>query len=312
VVAEIAGESIRLSDVDREGEDEVWDAKSELYAARLKALNTLLQKKRLALEAKHRGVSVDVLLGSITSDPSISISKDQMDVLFYGLTDGYLADAEPEDVTKLTIILADAEKAISERRFKESLEKDHPATILLGKPKQVYKRYDIQGDGLIAFGKDTAPVKLHYFFDYSCVYCGSAELGLKQVIDSYGDQVQVIFRHAYEEVPEHERLADAAAICAKDSGQFWDFHATLYDLYENDFEREALEGAAREAGLEMNAWRDCYQRESMRLMEYAYHTGFQEQYKIQGTPTYFINGRRHVGKLDFSELKQILDEELSG
>jgi protein-disulfide isomerase len=310
VVAIIGDEKITLSQVDKEGEDTVWGAQLTLYQERLKALQRLIHNKRLTLAANQLGMTADTLLQKVRDGFTLELSEDFMKVVYLGLTDEYLSEADPERLDEISTMMNNAKEALFQKKFETMLTKAHPVKILLQKPVQQIKRYDIEGDGLISLGPDNAAVTVHYFFDYSCNYCIEAEEGLKTALDHYGDQIRVLFRHGYEKVPEHERRADAAAVCAQSTGDFWGMHNALYELYQDGFEEESLIDAAKTTGQDIESWKTCYQTEFTRLKDYAYPTDFEKKYKIQGTPVYFVNGKRHVGMLDFAELKTIVDEEL--
>src|SRR6058998_3382945 len=79
-----------------------------------------------------------------------------------------------------------------------------------------------------AQGPASAPIELIEFSDFQCPYCQRAHPTVKQVLDSYGGRIRLVYRHY--PLPNHPnaRPAAEAAQCANEQGKFWQYHDRLF------------------------------------------------------------------------------------
>jgi hypothetical protein len=78
-----------------------------------------------------------------------------------------------------------------------------------------------------AKGPATAPVTIVEFSDFQCPFCTRVNPTLKQVQDTYGDKVRIVFKH--NPLPFHQKapLASEASLAAGEQGKFWEMHDKL-------------------------------------------------------------------------------------
>jgi protein-disulfide isomerase len=157
-------------------------------------------------------------------------------------------------------------------------------------------------------GDERAPVTLVEYADFECPYCGQAEPMLRELLAAYGHDLRYVFRNRpLTDVHEHAALAAEAAEVAAASGKFWEMHDRLFAgstaLKFND-----LVGYAAEIGLDPDQFaRDL---ESRRFaMRVARDVESADQSGVAGTPTFFVNGRRHHGSYDIDALRAAIDRE---
>ena len=88
--------------------------------------------------------------------------------------------------------------------------------------------------------------------------------------------------------------AAVAARAAQAQGRFWEYHDLLYDSQSSGYSDDNLTALAREAGLETHRFERDY--ENARY-EPSVRADFQKGLNagVNGTPTFFINGRMLVG-----------------
>ena len=107
--------------------------------------------------------------------------------------------------------------------------------------------------------------------------------------------------------------AAQAARAAQEQGRFWEYHDLLYENQGSKnagaFSDESLIGFAREAGLDVEQFESSfkggkYEDVVERVFREAQDAG------IQGTPTFFINGRILVGAQPLEVFEQMIEEEL--
>jgi protein-disulfide isomerase len=171
-------------------------------------------------------------------------------------------------------------------------------------------RFEVAADGFPALGPADAPVTIVEFSDFECPYCAKVGPTLKQVLDHYGDQVRLVFRH-YPLTSVHKQAQEAAeaALCAAEQGKFWEMHDSLF-ADQKDLSVGRLKATAGTLGLDQDAFSQCL--DSNRQAE-AVVTDVRAAMKagVSGTPAFFINGRPVTGAVGFEKLAEIIDEELA-
>jgi protein-disulfide isomerase len=112
---------------------------------------------------------------------------------------------------------------------------------------------------------------------------------------------------------EESRRAAVAARAAQEQGRFWEYHDLLYENQgsKNDgiFSDESLIGFAREAGQDVEQFESSFEDGKYEnVVEQVFREA--QDAGIQGTPTFFINGRILVGAQPLEAFEQVIEEEL--
>ena len=142
-----------------------------------------------------------------------------------------------------------------------------------------------------------APVTLVEYGDYECPHCGRAHIVLQTVLSGLGNQVRFIFRNfPLAEVHPHAQVAaEAAESVAAHGGNdaFWAMHDALYEnqdaLETNDLLEYAL-AAGVEPALVAS---DLASGAMTNRVRKDFRSGIRSG--VNGTPTFFVNGRRFSG-----------------
>ena len=162
-------------------------------------------------------------------------------------------------------------------------------------------RQPVSADKGFARGAAGAPVTIVEFSDFQCPFCKAAAATVKQVLDRYPGKVKWIFRDFPIETlhPDASRAHEAAR-CAGAQGKFWEYHDVLFERSPRQA-RADLEQYAVELGLEAGAFAQCL---DSRRHEPAVAADIQEgaSLGVDGTPTFFVNGRRLVGSQPLATL----------
>jgi protein-disulfide isomerase len=95
-------------------------------------------------------------------------------------------------------------------------------------------------------------------------------------------------------------MAAEAAEAASAQGSFWEMHDLLF-RHQDAFEAEDLVGYAEELGLDVAQFADDL-RTSAGAAQVADDVDSADLSGVTGTPTFFINGRRHYGAYDIESL----------
>jgi Na+/H+ antiporter NhaA len=150
-------------------------------------------------------------------------------------------------------------------------------------------------------GSREAPVTLIEYGDYECPYCGQAEVAIRELLESFGDDLRYVWRHLpLNDVHSHAQLAAEASEAAAAQGRFWDFHDALL-THQDDLTPMALARLADELGLDLDRfWREIRAHEHADRI--ADDVTSADASGVAGTPSFFINGMRHDGAYDLETL----------
>jgi len=150
-------------------------------------------------------------------------------------------------------------------------------------------------------GSDAAPVTLVEYGDYECLYCGVAEVAIRELLDSFGDELRYVWRHLpLNDVHLNAQMAAEAAEAAAAQGAFWEFHDRLLD-HQDQLTGSDLRRHAEELGLDVERFVHAL-REGEFTERVSDDVGSADASGVAGTPTFFINGRRHHGAYDVATL----------
>jgi Na+/H+ antiporter NhaA len=149
-------------------------------------------------------------------------------------------------------------------------------------------------------GPAKAPVTVVEYGDFECPYCGQAEPVIREILADYGD-VRYVWRHLpLNDVHPHAQLAAEGSEAAAAQGKFWEMHDQLLE-HQGALTAKDLIRYAAELGLNADRFaRDLADDAGLaRIDEDVDSADLSE---VSGTPTFFVNGRRHHGPYDLSEL----------
>ena len=149
-------------------------------------------------------------------------------------------------------------------------------------------------------GPADAPVTVVEYGDFECPYCGQAEAVMRDLLAGHGD-VRYVWRHLpLNDVHPNAQLAAEAAEAAAEQGSFWDMHDLLLS-HQSDLRPRDLVGYAERLDLDVDRFRD-HMRRSAGAERIDQDVDSADLSGVSGTPTFFINGRRHNGAYDLPTL----------
>jgi protein-disulfide isomerase len=147
-----------------------------------------------------------------------------------------------------------------------------------------------------------APMELVEYGDFECPHCGRAAVVVNELTAELGDRLRFAFRHfPLSKMHPHARLAAQAAEAAAAQGKFWEMHDLLFAKASALEPQNLVEYAVL---LEL----DIVRFESELTAE-KYASRVQEDVAggvrsgVNGTPTFFINGKRHNGAYSLEALR---------
>jgi Na+/H+ antiporter NhaA len=149
-------------------------------------------------------------------------------------------------------------------------------------------------------GPEESPVTVLEYGDFECPYCGRAESVVRELLAEFGD-VRYVWRHLpLTDVHPRAQAAAEAAEAASAQGKFWEMHDLLLD-HQRALLAPDLSGYAQDLDLDLDRFEDDLRRRSGagRIEE---DVDSADLSGVSGTPTFFINGRRHYGAYDIDTL----------
>jgi protein-disulfide isomerase len=151
-------------------------------------------------------------------------------------------------------------------------------------------------------GPEDAPVTLLEYGDFECSYCGLAEPIIRELLSDFGD-VRYVWRHLpLNDVHAHTQEAAEAAEAAAEQGAFWEMYDRLL-AHQSELTRDQLVGHAEALGLDVERFADDLDRHA-GASHIAEDVDTADLSGVSGTPTFFVNGRRHYGAYDIDTLSR--------
>ncbi len=156
-----------------------------------------------------------------------------------------------------------------------------------------------------SLGKTNAPWTLVEYGDYQCPSCGDAYAIVKQLQQHFGDQLRFVFRNFPLDMhPYAEHAAEAAEFAAA-HGKFWEMHDLLFEHQANLKDATLLKLAVK---LRLASDHLVY---ALKEGKYAARVKTDLESGIasgvEGTPTFYINGKRYDGDYDLDSLIEAVE-----
>jgi protein-disulfide isomerase len=151
--------------------------------------------------------------------------------------------------------------------------------------------------------KKDALVTLVEYGDFECPYCGQAEPAVRELLREHGE-LRFVFRHLpLTDVHPHAQMAAEASEAAAQQDKFWEMHDALMD-HQGELTFRDLLGYARDLGLDAKEFEAELRAHDATVARVAENVEAADLDSVSGTPTFFVNGRRHHGAYDLETLKE--------
>jgi protein-disulfide isomerase len=158
-------------------------------------------------------------------------------------------------------------------------------------------------------GENTAPLELVEYGDYQCPHCGRAYPIIKNLQQSFGVDLKFVFRN----FPLSESHPDAfnAALAAEAAGlqqKFWEMHDVIFEN-QRKLDPESLFLYAKTIGLDLERFKSDIQENALTIkIDQDFESGVRSG--VNGTPSFFINGKKYDGDWEGREFIQYLKGQL--
>ncbi len=301
VMLEIDGAKITLADIEQKHPATLFQARNTFYQAQRKAVEEFIDEYLLDRQAKKENVTVAQLLerhvtSKIPGDPP----EDAIKVYYEGVD-----TTEPYSTVRGQILDHIRENRLMKAKaaYMQSLRTEAKMALHFGPP-----RAPITVSNNLIRGVPDAPVVVVEYADYECPYCQQAQPALDKILKDYEGKVSL----AYKDVPlpshTHAQKASEAAHCAAAQGKYWEYHDLLFKNKQLDLPQ--LKEQARDLKLDTKTFDKCLDSgEQAAAVKAQLAEG--QSLGLQGTPSFFINGRFFSGGLSYEQLRAVIQEELT-
>ena len=167
------------------------------------------------------------------------------------------------------------------------------------------------GPGDHVQGAANAIVTLVEYGDYQCPDCARAHVVVGSIRQRFGDRLRFVFRnmpltHAHRYAELAARAAEAAAV----QGRVWPMHDLLFEN-QRQLGPELVIELAQLLELDLTLFeRDINDGRLLDRIEQEVDGGIRSG--VDGTPTFYLNGKRHDDASDEDTLAHAVERALGG
>jgi len=301
VIATIDGTKITLGELEQKRADYLFQARNNYYESERKVLQGLLDDYLLERQAQKEGISVDQLLEKhVKSTMPKEPSEEALHVFYEGVETQETFEAmRGRILDRIRQVRFDKAKAA----YLDTLRSQANIVISLPAPRAA-----IPLENTPVLGTPSASVMFVEYADYECPYCQQVAPAIQKLQTEYKGKVAFAYKHLPLPMHPHAQKAAEAASCAGEQGKFWDYHDMLFSTKK--LEVADLKQDARKLNLDTAAFDKCL--DSGRAVPFIKAQQNEAQrLALQGTPSFFINGRFMGGAASYEQLKDVIDQELA-
>ena len=303
ILAKVNTIAITQKEVDESIAARIYPLQQQLYAIRKAALENLVTAKILESEAAARRISIAELRKQLTTG-EVNVTQAQVEEAYKQNASFFAAMSPDEARERLRLDLENQARMKHYRAGLEALRKRWTITMNLSPPVFISEL----DDGVSPVKGATNPlVTIVEFSDFECPFCNQVQPMLKQVMEAYGKDVRLVFKHLPSEGHRNSLPAARAAYCAAEQDRFWQFHDALFA--SENLSPPVFEKIASDLGLGLPKFQECLNSEQSRLaivkdLEAA------RLYRIDSTPSFIVNGKLIKGAVSFVDFQRIIEQEL--
>jgi protein-disulfide isomerase len=306
-LATVNGQTITSDEIEKALGAQLSNLQEQIYKLKRQKLEELINATLLTKEARKKGISVPALLDAeVTS--KVGLITEQEVEKFYEQNKARLQGDETTLKRQIRENLQNEKITARKQEYFQALRSQGKIVVSL-KPPPVF-RAELSVDGAPFKGPGTAPVTIVKFEDFQCPFCKQAQATQAQLLSRYSKNIKLVHRDfPIDSIHPLARKAHEAARCANEQGKSWPYHDLLYSNAPKA-SVEDLKAYAKQAGLAMPAFEQC-------LTSGKYKTLIQKDVDegsrlgVNGTPTFFINGRVLSGNQPLQAFAGIIDDELT-
>ena len=301
----VDGKPITMAEVEALLGARLAQLRAQEYQMKRQALDELIARRLVEKEAAARGISSDELIRTEIEAKVPAVTEAEQKA-FYEQNKARIGNmSEAEAMKQIEVYLRQQRVQQRQVAFVGELKtKSSGVRVMLEPPRTAVA---FSADDPVK-GPANAPVTIVEFSDFQCPFCSRVTPTLKQVEDTYGDKVRVVFRNFPLLLPPLRRQGGRGGLCAADQGKFWEMHDRLFGDQQK-LGVDDLKQSAVALGLKADVFNQCLDS-GKKEAEWKHDMDEGTSYGLTGTPAFFINGRLISGAQPLEAFTQIIDEEL--
>ncbi len=276
----------------------LYEAKLNYYQEMDRIISEHVFEHSLKHEAKKNKKTVDELRAEFFSAGTIDEKEIKK---FYADNKARIPYAYDKAKPQLTRYLQ-AQKAAARRdTYLARVKKEGSYQLLF--PKPVAPRFTIATQGFPSKGK--GEVTVVEFFDYQCNHCREATMQLRKILPRFKNKVRVVNIDYPVNRSGVSALIAQGAYCAKLQNKYWEFHDLAF-ARQAELTAQSPAQLASQLRLDSKQFSGCMAgKDAQRFVAKGKHEA--QRLGLQGTPSFFVNGR----KLIFSDLPTDLPQAIN-
>jgi len=306
-LATVNGHAITSEEIEKALGAQLSNLQEQIYKLKRQKLEELINATLLTKEARKRDMSVPALLDAeVTS--KVGLVTEQEVEKFYEQNKARLQGDEATLKRQIREQLQNEKITARKQEYFQTLRSGAKIVVSL-KPPPVF-RAKLSVDGAPFKGPGTAPVTIVKFEDFQCPFCKQAQATEAQLLSRYSTKIRLVHRDfPIDSIHPLARKAHEAARCANEQGKFWEYHDTLYTNAPKA-SVDDLKAYAKQVGLNVSAFEQClasgkYKGPVQKDVDEGSRLG------VNGTPTFFIDGRVLSGAQPLETFVGIVEDELT-
>jgi len=168
---------------------------------------------------------------------------------------------------------------------------------------------EVQTGNLPPLGDPKAPIKIIEFGDFLCPFCARTVSDLYPQIENLIKEGKVVVYFRDFVVHPQAMIIHNASRCANEQGKYWEFNKTVYQKAMDGMDtskKENLLNLAQGLNLDLKNFEKCinenkFNQDIQSDSQAAINAG------VEGTPTFFINGKKIVG-IDIPQIMSTINQ----
>jgi len=158
-------------------------------------------------------------------------------------------------------------------------------------------------------GNKNGIIEILEFVDFQCPYCMNASYIVNHLLDYFDGKIKFGIKHFPQtEFYEKTFIASSAAEAAANQNKFWEMHDQLFH-YQKGIDVYKIYHIAEELMLDPDLFHEDFNHQKTKdtiLQDFE----LGKSIGVTGTPTFFINGEKHIGDWTYKSLHEDIRNKL--